>query len=80
MEVGGWTGDTIGGTWESGGATARSGETEYFLPSDPAIVEQGQQNNFNWGAWCSFCHQMESHNRAESTDCSSGHMHGANAF
>ena len=75
MEVGGWTGDTVGGTVASGGAVARQGETVYFLPD----MGSGQ-NDHNWGAWCSFCHQMEAHGRDESVNCTSGHMHGGGKF
>ena len=73
MSVGGWTGDTIG---TAGGADP----TTYTLPlavdtdGDKAADAQGDHN---WGAWCSFCHQMQSHGRGELDTCTSGHMHGA---
>ena len=41
----------------------------------------GTQDNMQWGAWCSFCHQHQSHGRDEDVKCTSGHMHGSgNAF
>jgi hypothetical protein len=36
----------------------------------------GAQENMQWGAWCSFCHQMEAHGLAETKTCNSGHKHG----
>jgi hypothetical protein len=66
MTTGGWTGDTIGQTQV----------TEYFLPNNGT---DGQDMYF-WGAWCSFCHQMESHNRSETAACNTGHKHGGGNF
>jgi predicted CXXCH cytochrome family protein len=67
MEVGGWTGDTIG---------TQSGTT-YTLP---LTSKTGTQSDHDWGAWCSFCHQMEKHGVDEDKACRSGHMHGGGAF
>jgi len=40
----------------------------------------GEQADHYWGAWCSFCHQMESHGQAEDNKCRQGHMHGGGNF
>jgi hypothetical protein len=66
METGGWAGDTIGETQV----------TEYFLPPNGT---EGQ-DMYYWGAWCSFCHQMESHGRSETQACNTGHKHGGGNF
>jgi hypothetical protein len=67
MEVGGWTGDTIG---------TLSGTT-YTLPN---TSKAGTQSDHDWGGFCSFCHQMEKHGVDEDKACRSGHMHGGGAF
>jgi hypothetical protein len=36
----------------------------------------GTQNMYNWGAWCSFCHNMEAHGVDETKSCNTGHRHG----
>lgn len=77
MTVGGWLGDTIGEDPLNPGSP-RVGQTEYLLPS--AILPGNAQNDHNWGAWCSFCHQIESHGKDETTNCTSGHMHGGKQF
>ena len=71
---------TVNGTvMETGGwSTGKSGdigfviETEYTLDT----AGGGTQEDHLWGAWCSFCHQMESHGVAETKTCTGGHMHG----
>ena len=74
MEVGGWLGDTIGEDPATPGV-ARSGQTVYTLP-----LTGGEQQDHDWGAWCSFCHQHEAHGRDEDVACTSGHMHGSKQF
>jgi hypothetical protein len=76
MTVGGWVGDTIGEDPNNPGSP-RVGQTTYTLP---LVTRDNKQSDHYWGAWCSFCHQMESHGQAEDNACRSGHMHGAGAF
>jgi hypothetical protein len=66
METGGWTGDTIGPIQV----------TEYLLPPNGT----DGQDMYYWGAWCSFCHQMENHGRTETQACNTGHKHGGGNF
>jgi hypothetical protein len=67
MTTGGWAGDSIGLTEV----------TEYFLPD----MGGGEgQKEYNWGAWCSFCHQMEQHGRNLTDNCNTGHKHGGGNF
>jgi hypothetical protein len=46
----------------------------------------GQQENFtpadhNWGAWCTFCHELSGHNyNSETVGCTDAHKHGAANF
>ena len=50
--------------------------TSYTLP-----VNGGSQNDHQWGAWCTFCHNMSAHAGVdETTTCTSAHMHGSNSF
>jgi cytochrome c553 len=50
--------------------------TSYTLP-----VNGGSQNDHEWGAWCTFCHNMSAHRGVdETTGCTSGHKHNANSF
>ena len=35
----------------------------------------GTQTNMQWGAWCSFCHNMDSHSLDETKTCNGGHKH-----
>jgi hypothetical protein len=78
MTVGGWVGDTIGEDPNNPGSP-RVGQTTYTLP---LVGRQTQkQEDHQWGAWCSFCHQMQQHSRDEDVRCTNGHMHGStNAF
>jgi len=79
MTVGGWTGDTIG----TPRASQYADPSTYTLPpmNGRNIDEtNGLQEDHYWGAWCSFCHQMESHGQSEDNACRSGHMHGGGAF
>lgn len=62
-----------------------AGDSSYTLPLiDPStgVVNDltGVQTDHNWGAWCSFCHRMNSHGVDEATDCTGGHRHGGGAF
>jgi cytochrome c553 len=77
MTVGGWLGDTIGEDPLTPGE-ARVNQTVYTLPF---IGRQTQkQEDHQWGAWCSFCHQHEIHGRDEDVKCTNGHMHGGTQF
>jgi hypothetical protein len=80
LEVGGWAGDTIGEYPDANGdpsGTIRSGQTVYTMPTE---YDGGVQADHRWGAWCSFCHNIQAHGRSESTSCTSGHMHGGKQF
>jgi len=71
MQTGGWSGDTIGPTLT----------TDYLMPDTDGNPGNGvQQEAFYWGAWCSFCHWMESHNRSETAACNTGHRHMGGNF
>jgi len=79
MQVGGWTGDSIG----TPRASQNADPTTYLLPPmDGRNIDEsiGAQVDHYWGAWCSFCHQMESHGQKEENSCRSGHQHNGGAF
>jgi len=39
------------------------------------------QEDHYWGAWCSFCHKMDTHpGKVETDSCTGGHMHNGGAF
>jgi hypothetical protein len=46
------------------------GSTTYTLPA---------QNQYDWGAWCTFCHEP-SHGTSDGTGCNVGHRHGGGNF
>jgi predicted CXXCH cytochrome family protein len=48
------------------------GLTTYELP----LGRNGTQENLGWGAWCSFCHDVN-HDTRDGTGCQSSHLHGA---
>ncbi|MBD3647632.1 MAG: cytochrome c3 family protein, partial [Pseudomonadales bacterium] len=51
--------------------------TIYYLPTNGDRNQDAHQ----WGAWCTFCHDMSAHAGVDETvTCTSGHMHGANNF
>jgi hypothetical protein len=68
MTVGGWSGDTLG---TPNSANMSADHTVYTMP-----LTGGVQVDHDWGTWCSFCHQLEGHNKSETTGCTSSHMHG----
>jgi hypothetical protein len=75
MTVGGWTGDGVGEV--IGDGPPGSEQTVYYLPrmdGRNAVDASGVQEDHQWGAWCSFCHQMQSHGRDETVTCTAGHM------
>jgi hypothetical protein len=76
MEVGGWIGDTIGEDPATPGV-ARVNQTVYTMPT---AYDGGVQADHRWGAWCSFCHNIQSHGKDESVSCTSGHIHGGKQF
>jgi len=51
------------------------GDTSYTLP----VNADGQQEDLGWGAWCSFCHDVN-HGSGDGLGCSSGHLHGGGNF
>jgi hypothetical protein len=57
------------GGW-SGDTIGTTVGTTYVLPG----------TDHNWGAWCSFCHQHQSHKKGLTTNCTGGHMHGGQQF
>ena len=67
MTVGGWTGN-VG---EPEPANVSDDHTVYTLP-----LSGGVQANYFWGAWCTFCHQIDSHSKTETKACASSHVHG----
>jgi cytochrome c553 len=70
---------TIGG--ENGAQTDSPyfGTDTYILPlmDGNKIGPDGVQKDLYWGAWCTFCHKMESHGQGQSegSKCQSGHVH-----
>ena len=38
-----------------------------------------EQEQFGWGAWCTFCHEP-SHDTKTGLGCQSGHTHGGGNF
>ena len=56
----------------------------YDLPrNDETAKSSGifTQSALNYGAWCSFCHKMDSHaGKTEADSCTGGHIHGGGAF
>jgi hypothetical protein len=74
---------TVGGVQMSLGGQPGSefesfnGQTSYTLPT----INSGAQAQLEYGAWCTFCHNMSSHAGVdETTTCQSGHQHGNSAF
>jgi hypothetical protein len=52
------------------GTTHKIGQQENFTPSD-----------HNWGAWCTFCHELSGHNYdSETVGCTDAHKHGGANF
>jgi predicted CXXCH cytochrome family protein len=61
---------TIGtshGVWD-----AVAGQTEYVFPVDS---RSGLPEQVGWGAWCSFCHDVN-HDTKTGLGCQGSHMHG----
>ena len=53
-----------------------NGSTTYTLPEIG-----GTQEDHYWGAWCTFCHQMNAHpGKVETDSCQGPHMHGGGSF
>jgi cytochrome c553 len=65
MSTGGWS-------------TGKSGDIGFVVGTEYTLEPAGGgvQEMWQWGAWCSFCHQMEAHGVAETKTCNSGHAHG----
>jgi predicted CXXCH cytochrome family protein len=70
---------TVGGFGPRGGILDEPhyfGSTTYTLP----LIDGAQTDHF-WGAWCTFCHKMDSHpTKTETEICNGPHMHGQNGF
>jgi hypothetical protein len=71
------------------GAVAGSGQFQVGTFSDPdgdlktytLPINGGTQGDHQYGAWCTFCHDMNAHAGVdETTTCTSAHMHGSNSF
>jgi predicted CXXCH cytochrome family protein len=85
-----WVGGGPGSGIEGNPFTAASdhgfGDTTYRLPcfigsTQVSCDEPGaSQQDHKWGAWCSFCHDEQTHGRAEGDTCRTGHRHGGGAF
>ncbi len=74
MQTGGFAGkgdmgSVVGTTYDLRCATVNRAD-------DPDCDLTGTQEMFGWGAWCSFCHNMEQHGLDESKSCNTGHRHG----
>lgn len=94
MWVGGQTGSGFDGvTPETIGSPFNAvsdyafGDTTYVLPCFNGSTQvkcsnvNGIQKEFAWGAFCTFCHDMDSHGQSEGNDsCSSGHKHTKGNF
>ncbi|MDH3821452.1 MAG: hypothetical protein OEU59_10040, partial [Gammaproteobacteria bacterium] len=87
MRVGGWAGDTIGNprapyNCATPGDPATCSTVYKLPPMDGRNINEatGQQANRQWGAWCSFCHQMEGHGQSEENTCNTGHVHSGGNF
>jgi cytochrome c553 len=63
-----------------GGINAFPGDSgpTYTLP----LNAQSEQEQFGWGAWCTFCHEPshEAGGANPGLGCQSGHMHGGGNF
>ena len=48
--------------------------TTYIMPNGPS----GSQEDLYWGAWCTFCHELDAHSGvSDGADvCNGGHIHG----
>lgn len=66
---------TVGATyaWEEAILGAQFGSTTYDLPIDS---KSGTQEALGWGAWCTFCHDVN-HDTKDGFGCQSSHIHGA---
>ena len=65
---------SVGG--EPGSEFESLNSSTYVLPLDA-----GNQTSDRFGAWCTFCHNMNAHAGVDETSsCNSGHRHGGNNF
>ncbi|NCF62916.1 MAG: hypothetical protein GWP58_08690 [Gammaproteobacteria bacterium] len=65
---------STGGPWGSRGDMKDVIGTTYDMKTANDGVTQ---ENMQWGAWCSFCHNMDSHSLNETKTCNDGHTHGS---
>jgi predicted CXXCH cytochrome family protein len=86
MSVGGGPGSGLEASPFTAASDHSPGDTEYFLPcfignTQVSCSEPGStQDTLKWGAWCTFCHDMQTHGQTEDVTCRTGHRHGAGAF
>ena len=65
---------STGGPWASKGNMKDVIFTTYTLEN----ANDGSTQAFRqWGAWCSFCHNLDQHSLDETKTCNGGHVHGA---
>jgi len=64
---------STGGPWASKGDMKDVIGTTYTLES---ANDGSTQANRQWGAWCSFCHNLDQHSLDETKTCNGGHVHG----
>jgi hypothetical protein len=62
------------GGWDTG----KTGDIGFVVGTTYTMdtAGEGVQEDHQWGAFCSFCHQMEGHGLDETKTCTGGHMHG----
>ena len=87
MTVGGGPGSGLESKPFTAASDYGAGDPSYLLPCFDSGGTQvscstpgSTQLDHKWGAWCSFCHDLQTHNQSESTTCRSGHRHGGGAF
>ena len=83
LTVGGGPGSGM----EVGDGFTSFGSTTYNLPcfdGGGAMVDcstpGSSQEDHQWGGWCTFCHDMQTHGKNEDTTCQTAHMHGSGGF
>jgi predicted CXXCH cytochrome family protein len=72
---------TVGGQPMSTGGKPGS-DFENIVTTNYILPDNGSGQEFDvYGAWCTFCHNMNSHADVDETSkCNSGHKHGGNNF
>jgi predicted CXXCH cytochrome family protein len=90
MSVGGGPGSGLESAPFSANSDHSPGDTTYRMPCFLGGSQAGDQVScdtpgssqltLKWGAWCTFCHDMQTHGQSETVTCRTGHRHGAGAF